>query len=236
MKKILTKDFLEPMPLEEIKDIVKKCKKGTFHSIMILDGAPISLDDGNTLYVTETFPCTFNISYGNMPHMKFKRSIEKAATPEKVAEAREMYSKLKHPEFVSKGALNLLESKEKAVAMGTPLKVIEEEKPKEILKDTDCSAITYHKNGSVTLLFYHSDRNSIRSVPGGFEFHEADVEIRYFMKLKSGSVIEVCASIDEELEKTLKKARTMARTVASKPSGAPSPVKKVGVQNVLHIW
>ena len=236
-KEIITEDFLDPMPLEDIKRVVNSFHKGSWHSIMLLDGAPITLEDGSVLYVTETFPCSFNINYYKMAHVQFKNLVEAAHTPEQVAKTREVYGQLKHPEFVAKTALRLLEQKEKLVADGKPIAAgTTLPKKDKKTRDSECPAIVYCDNGSTTLTFYDTCRNTIKSVKGGFVFEKVGVKIRYFVKGVSGRIHEIKDLGDEKLKKTLEKARTTARAAEDKKSSAPSPVYSPRIQKVLNIW
>ena len=237
-KEIITEDYLNPMSLEDIKRVVNSFHKGSWHSVMILDGAPITLEDGSILYVTETFSsCVFNINYYNLAHVKFKSLVEAAHTPEQVAKTRKVYGQLKYPEFVAKTALRLLEQKEKLVAEGKPIVAgtTEHKKDKKV-RDSECPAIVYCDNGSTTLTFYDTCRNTIKSVKGGFVFEKVGVEIRYFVKGVSGIIHEIKDLGDTKIKKALESARKTARAAADKKSSAPSSVYSPKIQNVLNIW
>ncbi len=236
-KEIITEDFLDPMSIEDIKRVVNSFHKGSWHSIMLLDGAPITLEDGSILYVTETFSCTFNINYYNMAHVQFKSLVDAAHTPEQVAKTREVYGQLKHPEFVAKTALRLLEQKEKLVAAGKPVVAgtTEHKKDKKV-RDSECPAIVHCENGSTTLTFYDTCRNTIKSVKGGFVYEKVGVKIRYFVKGTSGCIHEIKDLGDAKIKEALEKARATARAAEDKKSSAPSPVYSPRIQKVLNIW
>lgn len=236
-KEIITEDFLDPMKVEDIKRVVNSFHKGSWHSIMILDGAPITLEDGSILYVTETFPCTFSINYYNMAHVQFKSLVDAAHTPEQVSKTREIYGQLKHPEFVAKTALRLLEQKEKLVAEGKPIAAGTTERKKDAkVRDSECPSIVYCENGTTTLTFYDTCRYTIKSVKGGFVYEKVGVKIRYFVKGVSGIIHEIKDLGDTKIKEALESARKTARAAADKKSSAPSSVYSPKIQNVLNIW
>lgn len=238
-KEIITKDFLDALTLDEIRDRVNSFKKGSWHSVMLLDGSPISLDDGKTLYVTETFTgCAFNINYYHMSVVQCRTLAQVAHTPKQVATARKLYEKLKgrHPVFLKKTA-EMIEHKEKLLDSGVTLSP-ETIKPKEDKKKRDpkCPAITYCGNGQTTLTFYDTGRHSIKSVKGGFEYQKPETKIRFFVKDTDGSIVEVFDRGDEKMSKLLEAARKTARAVADKRSAGESPVYSPRIQHVLNIW
>lgn len=230
-------DFLDALSLEEIKEKVADCQTGSFHSVMILDGSPITLDDGNKLYITETIPATFKINYGNMPQVAFRRMVELAWKPAHVFAARHVYEKLKHKEHVAKKALEILEDKERTIARGEKLpEPVTKEKEDKRVRDKECPSIIYCGNGSTTLIFYASYQNCIKSVKGGFEFYEKPIIIRYFIKKPDGTIFEIDAEKDAKIKEAMRKARVTARSVAGKKEGGTTPVYSPRVQNILNIW
>jgi len=233
------KNFLDVMTLDEIRDKVNACHPGSWHRIMIVDGAPITLDSTQTLYVTETFNIRFKISYGELPIIKFRDKINSAKTPEEVAECRDIYNGLKHKEVALATSVAELEKKERMVAKGIPLSATtttsKNTPPKQ---DQLCPSINHCKNGSITLTCYTSFRNKIRRFKGGFKAEELpSVCIRYFIK-ENDSIVEIFDdNTDPKYTEALQKARAQARASAKKRNGGkPTAIFKPKVTNILHIW
>ena len=232
-------DFLDVMTLDEIRAKVNGCHPGSFHKIMILDGAPISLGDGQTMYITETFNVRFNIKYKAMAHVAFKDLVALAKTPEEVRVCRKVYDNLKHKEVVAKTAVAALEKKEKLVASGAEISTpIVEEKKDEKVRDLICPSIVNCKNGSTTLTCYASFRNKIKNVKGGFEYSEIQTARRFFIKESSGLIYEITPddTTDEKIKKALDTAVATARATAKKKGGGVSSVYTPKVTNILNIW
>lgn len=233
-------DFLNVMSLDEIRAKVNACHPGSFHKIMILDGAPITLDDDKTMYITETFNVRFNIKYGAMAHVQFKKLVGLAKTPREVATCREVYNKLKHKEIVAKTAVAELEKKERLIASGSVIAEppVEEEKDEKI-RDLICPSIVNCKNGSITLTCYASFRNNIKSIKGGFEYSEIQTQRRFFIRENaSGLIYEITPdkTTDEKVKKALETAVATARATAKKKGGGVSSVYTPKVTNILNIW
>ena len=235
--KIFDKDFLDVMPLDEIKRKVNSFHPGSWHKVMIIDGSPITLSDGRILYITETFDARFGIKYGSMPHVAFKDLINLASTKEDVAKCRKIYNSLKHKEIVAKTAVEKLEHKEKLIASGSVLPSVKaEEAEDKKSRHLDCPAVVNCKNGSITLTFYATFRNKIKSSKEGFEFYEISPEVKYFVKDKEGKIFEIKDDGDEKIKKAMEKARVTARAVAKKKGGGVTPVFSPKVTNILNIW
>lgn len=233
---LITEDFLDVMTLDEIKDKVNSCHPGASHALMILDGAPISLKDGNMLYITETFQVRFNINYYAIKEVAFKQMIELAWEPKHVFDARRAYESLKHKEFVAKSALEMLEHKEKLIASGAtlPKPKLEKKDPKKT--DPENKSIILCDNGTVQLRSYASFKNKIKSVRGGFEFAEILPEVRYFVKKPDGSIFEIDPNKDPKIKTAMEAARKTARSVTKKKGGGVTLCVWPKVQNVLNIW
>lgn len=231
-------DFLDVMSIDAIREKVNNVRAGSWHKIMILDGSPISLDDGLTLYVTETFPVRFKIKYHSMAHVVFKDMVSLAETPKEVETCRAVYNKLKHKEVVAKTAILALEKKERLVATGHPLPKapeeveIEDDKRK---RDAVCPSIVYCKNGQMTLTCYASFKNTIKSIKKGFEYSEDGCQRRFFIKSKD-NIYEVDPESDEKVKKALDIAIKTARATAGKKTGGATAVISPRVNNILHIW
>jgi hypothetical protein len=234
-----SRDFLNPMPLEDIINKVNSIKKGSLgHEIMIIDGKPLELSGGSTIYVTETFKVRFNINYYNMKHSKIKSAIEAADSPESLAKARKMFDEYKRKELVAKTAIEMLEYKEKTLKAGLLIAASAPTKGKKRKTDPRCPSIVYCDNGTVELITYPSFQNTIRRTKTGFEYSQIDTKIRFFVKEASGEIFEFNPYADDKVAKVSASMRETARKLADKKGkgGLNTPARGFKIKNILHIW
>lgn len=234
----MSKNLLDVMSLEQIKEKVNACHPGSFHKIMILDGDPVSLADGSTFYCTETLEVVFNIDYYKMPHVVLKQAIYMADNATDVRRCRAAIANLKHPEMLAKTAIAELEKKERLVAAGSAIPKCEFKHEDKKDRHADCPSISNSKNGHINLTCYKSFRNAIKRKVGGFDFYEIPITNRYF--IRNGEAIKEVTlediEKDKKLEAAVKKAVDLGRTLAEKKKGGNTPVYSPRVTNILNIW
>lgn len=227
---------LEVLPLEEIKRKVNSFKKGSMHTLTIIDGVPLDLEDGKVLYITETFKVRFNIKYHNIAAVRFKDKVLAAENAGQVFEARRFYDELKHKETVAKTALEELEKKEKLVRAGKPVTAEIISKEDDADRHADCPSVVNSKNGHINLTCYTAFTTRIKSVKGGFEYEEIGPQIRYFVKYPDGYIIEVDPEKDKKIKEALTTARTAARALMKKKSGGATVVFKPRVNGIIELY
>ncbi len=223
-----TKDFFEPLTLEEIKTKVNSLKRG-FHEVEFITGEPIIVEGGR-LIVTTRMSYRFRLNYGKNNIIRFEKAVYKVSTAEEVETLSKIYDLLSSAqrECISKRALEEYEAKKKAVADGTPL-TISKRGTIERKRDTECPNIVYAENGSILLTCYKS-----------FQYNVSKKEYRHpethaYLVRDSGSVTELLPS-DTKLKELLEKVESKARTLAGKTKVTkPSLVYTLKVGKILTI-
>lgn len=232
MKKV-DNDFLNVMTLNDIRAKVNSCKPGTFHSILMIDGAPETLSADQTLYIIETLRVVFGVNYYNRSYKKVEQMITLASTPSEVEMVKDIYDNYKHKELILKSSVAELDKKVQAMKDGNPIPqttaVARNTAPK--VRDTICPAIVYNNNGSITLSAVPSFQHTIKSVKGGFEYQLVSSRKRFFLKTKEG-VYELEPSEYAPFEKV---AIAAARAAVKKKSSGPASFYAPKVTNIIKI-
>ena len=225
-------NFLDVMSLDAIRLKVNACHPGSFHSILMLDGAPISITPTETLYIVETLSVVFKVNYYNRSYKKLEAQINDAETVEEVNKVKSLYDNFKHKDLILKSAVATLVKKVQAVKAGAPIpKTVAVAKTNTKVRDNICSSIVYNQNGSITLSALPSFQNTIKSVKGGFEFKEKSSHKRFFLKIQ-GDVYE----LDYEEYKPFESvAVAEARASAKKKDNGPAPFYGPKVTNIIKI-
>lgn len=231
MKKV-DNNFLDVMTLDAIRAKVNSCHPGSFHSILMIDGAPISIDPDQTLYIIETLRVVFHTNYYNRSYKKLEDKINKAETVDEVNNVKKLYDNFKHKDLMLKSAVATLVKKVQAVQTGAPIPktvAIASGAPK--VRDNICPAIVYNKNGSITLSALPSFQHTVKSVKGGFEFKEKSSPKRFFFKIKD----EVYELDYDEYKSFEKVAVTTARAAVKKKDNGPAAFYAPKVTNIIKI-
>lgn len=225
-------DFLNVMTLDAIRAKVNRCHPGSFHSILMIDGAPISIAPDQTLYIIETLRVVFHTNYYNRSYKKLEDKINKAETVEEVNNVKSLFDNFKHKDLMLKSAVATLEKKVQAVKAGAPIpKTVATAKSVSKVRDSICPAIVYNHNGSITLSALPSFQNTIKNVKGGFEFKEKSSSKRFFFKIKD-EVYELDYDEYKPFENT---AVASARAAAKKKNNGPAAFYAPKVTNIIQI-
>lgn len=225
-------DFLNVMTLDAIRAKVNSCHPGSFHSILMIDGAPISIAPDQTLYIIETLGVVFKVNYYNRSYKRLEAQINDAETVEEVNRVKNLYDNFKHKDLMLKSAVATLEKKVQAVKTGAPIpKAVAIAKNNTKVRDNICSSIVYNQNGSITLSALPSFQNTVKSVKGGFEFKEKSLPKRFFFKIKD----EVYELDYDEYKSFEKVAVASARASVKKKDNGPAPFYGPKVTNIIKI-
>ena len=225
-------NFLNVMTLDAIRAKVNSCHPGSFHSILMIDGAPISVAPDQTLYIIETLRVVFKVNYYNRSYKKLEAQINDAETVEEVNNVKTLFDNFKHRDLMLKSAIATLEKKVQAVRAGAPIpKTVATVSSTPKVRDNICPAIVYNKNGSITLSALPSFQHSVKSVKGGFEFKEKSSPKRFFFKIKD----EVYELDYDEYKSFEKVAVASARASVKKKDNGPAPFYGPKVTNIIKI-
>lgn len=223
-----TKDFFEPLTLEEIKTKVNKMRRG-FHDVEFINGEPIAIEGGR-LIVTTRMSYRFSLNYAKNNIIRFEKAVYQASTKEQVETLDKLYNILSpaQRECVSKRAINEYEAKKKAVAERTIL-VVSKRGSVERKHDTECPNIIYAENGSTLLTCYKSFQYDVHR--GEYRRPETHV----YVVRDSGVVTELLAT-DPKLIDLLEKIETKSKALAGKAKASkPSLVYTPKVGKILAI-
>lgn len=222
---------MKTLSKEEIIMKVNAAHPGTQKTITFIEGAPIHIDENNTLYIVKKMKVRFKLAYQNQPTVKWTKQICEADDAAKVAEAAlnyEAFSAAKKA-VIPKRYLTMLKTKTDLASAGLPIPKYDRIFVPRVY-DSEHNFIVICDNGNTLLTCYAAFAKNIHTKK------DWETKTQYLIENKKTGKITEVSPVTLEIAAALKKAEKVARSSAGKPAtSAPSLVYTVALKNIISI-